>query len=275
MSRQVIDTTTQNPGWVGDIAKIAFTKANENFAELYAAMAGANMLISCGSPVNQSGFSGGAVAAGSYGYDMWKAGAGGCNVTINATTGVFTHTSGPLQQVVEAPLLAWGSPLTFSVENPSGSIAVSVGGATGTITAGPGRRGVTLSPSGSGDMVLQITAAGVTYSRPKLERGSLATAFIPVPAAVDLAMVQRYYERGWLYLYGCVSASGGHIGTQSAFKVAKRATPAMVYAAPVVRTNLASNSPTVDRTFVGIVGVPTNINQNFVYLGEYFADARL
>lgn len=35
MARQIIDTETQNPGWVGDIAKIAFTKANENFAELY------------------------------------------------------------------------------------------------------------------------------------------------------------------------------------------------------------------------------------------------
>ena len=35
MARQNIDTETQNPGWVGDIAKIAFGKVNENFKEIY------------------------------------------------------------------------------------------------------------------------------------------------------------------------------------------------------------------------------------------------
>jgi hypothetical protein len=35
MAQQVIDTTTQNPGWVGDNAKTAFTKTNENFSDLY------------------------------------------------------------------------------------------------------------------------------------------------------------------------------------------------------------------------------------------------
>ncbi|HDS1139572.1 TPA: hypothetical protein QDZ75_003642 [Stenotrophomonas maltophilia] len=38
MARQIIDTTTQNPGWIGDPGRIAFTKTNENFAELYGLM---------------------------------------------------------------------------------------------------------------------------------------------------------------------------------------------------------------------------------------------
>ncbi|KAF1016173.1 MAG: hypothetical protein GAK31_01662 [Stenotrophomonas maltophilia] len=155
----------------GDPARLMTQKINANFEEVYGALGIGNMLINCGVPINQRDFAGGALAAGAYGYDRWKAGTGGCNVTINASTGVFTHTSGPLQQVVEAPQLAWGKKLTISVEDPSVSITVSVGGATGTITAGSGRRGVTVTPSGSGNMVVQLTATGATYSRPKLERG--------------------------------------------------------------------------------------------------------
>ena len=202
MAQQVIDTTTDHGTYKGDPAKVAFEKVNANDAELYgyfaglAAVGGDNMLINCGLPINQRDFEGGALAAGAYGYDRWKAGAGGCNITINATTGVFTHISGPLQQVVEAPQLAWGKKLTISVEDPSGPISVSVGGATATIAAGTGRRGVTLTPSGSGNMTVQLTAAGVTYSRPKLERGEFATPFQARDQGFEEFLCQRY-----AYLY--------------------------------------------------------------------------
>ncbi|HFF5960588.1 TPA: hypothetical protein ACGCF7_000420 [Stenotrophomonas maltophilia] len=216
MARQIIDIDTVQPnGKKGDPARLMSQKVNGNFAELYglvvglAAVGGVNMLINCGVPINQRGFAGGALAAGSYGYDRWKAGAGGCNVTINASTGVFTHTSGPLQQIVESPLMAWGQPLTISVENPSGSIAVSVGGTTATITAGSGRRGVTVTPSGSGNMTVQLTGTGVTYSRPQLERGSAATAFECRPAAIEWALCRRYLRTGKLALRGNGSSNAG------------------------------------------------------------------
>lgn len=281
MAREIIDTTTDHGSYKGDPAKVAFGKTNSNFEQLFAAtdvvasLGGANMLISCGVPVNQGGFAGGALAAGAYGYDMWKAGTGGCNVTINAATGVFTHTSGPLQQIVESPLLAWGRPLTISVEDPTGDVAVSVGGATGTITAGAGRRGVTVTPSGSGNMTVQLTATGASYSRPKLERGSVATPFVPVPLALDLAMVQRYFEVGTIYLFGCVGASGGWNGVQCDFKMQKRATPAMLYAPAENSTNIAQTIPTVTRNTLSVRGIPVTINQNFIYVGGFTADARL
>lgn len=162
------------------------------------AIAVENMLINCNVPIiNQDVFAGGAMAAGAYGYDMWKAGTGGCNVSINLTTGVFTHTSGSLQQIVESPANAWGSPLTLSVSNPSGNISVSIGGATGTITAGSGRRSVTVTPTGSGNMTVQLTATGVTYSLPKLERGSVATPFAYRPVEQELAMCLRHYEKSF------------------------------------------------------------------------------
>ncbi|MBA0348413.1 hypothetical protein D7Y52_06005 [Stenotrophomonas maltophilia] len=214
MARKIIDLTTQHPGWIGDQFPVAFAKVNDNFEELYA-RGGANMLINCGLPINQRGFAGGALAAGAYGYDRWKAGAGGCSVTINATTGVFTHAGGPLQQVVETPHMAWGQPLTVSVEDPSGPVAVSVGGTTGSIPAGTGRVGVTLTPSGSGDMVLQLTAAGVTYSRPKLERGNVATAFVPLQPQAELALCQRYYEKSYAVgvAPGTATRSGCHVSS--------------------------------------------------------------
>lgn len=201
---------------------------------------GSNMLINCGVPViNQRGFVGGALAAGVYGYDRWKAGTGGCNVTINATTGLFTHTSGPLVQVVESPEAAWGVPVTLSVESPSGTISVNIGGATGSITAGTGRRGITLTPTGSGNMTVQLTATGVTYSAPRLERGSVATAPEYRPAAVELMLCQRYYEKSYdMGVFpGAVSAFGrenryydrnvgGNGFADVRYKVTKRSTPA-------------------------------------------------
>lgn len=228
MARQVIDTTTDHGTYKGDPAKVAFEKVNANDAELYDAVAktasysGKNLLINCGLPINQRGFGGGALAAGIYGYDRWKGGTGGCNITINATTGVFTHTSGALQQIVELPVLAWGQPLTISVENPSGSITVSVGGATGTITSGAGRRGVTLTPTGSGNMTVQLTATGVTYSRPQLERGSEPTAFDARPEALERVLCQRYYE-----ILGFIAVANGADFSSIFYKVSKRAVPAV------------------------------------------------
>lgn len=161
-------------------------------------LVGSNMLINCGAPVvNQRGFAGGALAANVYGYDRWKAGTGGCNITINATTGVFTHTSGPLVQVVEAPEAAWGVPVTLSVESPSGTISVNIGGATGSISAGVGRRSITLTPTGSGNMAVQLTATGVTYSQPRLERGAVMTVPEYRSAAIEVALCQRYYEKSY------------------------------------------------------------------------------
>lgn len=161
-------------------------------------VSGKNWLINCGIPINQRVFAGGALAAGVYGYDRWKAGTGGCNITISPTTGVFTHTSGPLQQVIEDSNHLRNRALTFSVEDlTGGSLSVSVGGATGTITAGAGRRSVTLTPTGSGDVTVQLTGTGVTYSRPQLEIGSTATGFEYRNRVQELILCQRYYRKSY------------------------------------------------------------------------------
>lgn len=74
MSQQIIDTTTQNPGWIGDLAKIAFTKTNENFTELYAGQYRKNQLINGDFRIWQRGTTFGAAV---YTADRWFFNAGG------------------------------------------------------------------------------------------------------------------------------------------------------------------------------------------------------
>lgn len=245
MARQVIDLTTPQPGGrQGEPTASAWAKVNDMTAELYASpamngsLAGKNLLINCGPPINQRVFAGGALAAGVYGYDRWKAGVGGCNLTINATSGIYTHTSGAIQQIIENPAFAWGNPLTFSVENPSATLTVIVGNASGTITAGSGRRGVTLTPTGSGNMVAQITATSASYSRPQLELGTSATQFEYRSPAIELLLCQRYYEKSYsLGTTPATAAQAGRVGGGQSgvtgsnhyythqFKVQKRSSP--------------------------------------------------
>lgn len=155
---------------------------------------GYNYLINGDMFVNQRSFAGGALSAGVYGYDRWKAGTGGANISVNTTTYLITHTSGPITQVIESPGLS-GITVFVSVEDPSGSISVSLDGVTGTITSGSGRRGVSLTlPSGStGNVTLILTATGVTYKRVKVERGVIATPWFSLPLALTVLSCQRYY----------------------------------------------------------------------------------
>lgn len=242
MTIQVIDTTTVQPsGKIGDPAKTAFEKTNSNFNELYG-RPGKNLLINAEGLINQRVFAGGALAAGVYGYDRFKAGTGGCNFSVSS--GVWTHTSGPIVQIVEAPTGVYGGSVTFSVEAPSATITVTVGGVTGTITAGSGRRGVTLAiPAGSGNLTVQWSATNATYSRPQLERGNAATNFDSRPLGYDTALCQRYYRtvRGDCR-FPATAANQSGVGTLSWPQM--RAVPAITVSDPGQTGNNSTGFPT-------------------------------
>lgn len=202
-----------------------------------------NYLINGDFAINQRGFAGGALAAGIYGFDRWKAGTGGCNISLSA--GVLTHTSGPLVQVIEAPKLA-GKTITVSVEGlTGGNLSVNVEGVAGAIVASSGRSGVSIAvPSTStGNVTVTLTPAigTVSYKRVQVEMGSVATAFEWRPTSVELLLCQRYYEKGYnqssapgsTYIHG----QGQYQGSANAginiivlvqFKTEKRVVPAVV-----------------------------------------------
>ncbi len=155
-----------------------------------------NLLINPDFAVNQRGFAGGALAAGVYGFDRWKAGAGGCTLSV-APDGTAT-LSGSLAQVVEAPRLA-GRIVTVSVRDPAGPIAVEVAGVSGVIAAGAGRRSVTLQlPGGAtGNVLVSLLASGAAFAHPALVAGEDPPDEDPTPLGVTLALCQRYFEKSY------------------------------------------------------------------------------
>jgi hypothetical protein len=153
---------------------------------------GLNLLANAELVVNQRLFAGGALAAGVYGFDRWKAGTGGCTLT-RATNGTITLT-GPLIQVIELPGLA-SAQVTFSIESPSATLTVDIAGVSGTITAGSGRRSITLivPAVATGNITVTLSGTAVSFARPMLTVGSSALTFQRVPLAIELAICQRYF----------------------------------------------------------------------------------
>ena len=152
-----------------------------------------NYLVNGAFLINQRAFAGGSLTAGDYGYDRWKAGAGGASVTVSGHD--VTLASGSLVQIIEEPDLA-GRTVTVSLEDPSAPVSVDLDGVTGTIPAGSGRQGVTLTvPAAStGDLTLELAGTAATFSRAQLERGGFATPFEWRPAMVEEAMCRRYFQ---------------------------------------------------------------------------------
>ncbi|MGP9821295.1 DUF2793 domain-containing protein [Salinarimonas sp. NSM] len=196
-----------------------------------------NLLINPHLAVNQRGFAGGALAAGAYGFDRWKAGAGGATLS-RAWEGTMT-LEGAIEQVIEAPDLR-GETVTLSVEDPSAALDVAIGAdphwASGGIAAGAGRRGVALQVpwEAFADVTVRISApAEATFRRVQLEVGNVPGAWERRPIAVEEALCRRYF---WM---AGLDAGNRTIGTTAGlddthhqalvtFHVAMRAQPTCV-----------------------------------------------
>jgi hypothetical protein len=205
---------------------------------------GPNLLINAAFLVNQRAFAGGALAAGVYGFDRWKAGASGCTLA-RAADGSITLT-GALEQVVEvaqaASLLGGanfaGRTLTLSVEDPTIPLPVSVGTKSATIPAGAGRRSatVTLDASETGHLTVRLQpSSACTFKRVKLETGSSATPWSGQPLDMEELRCRRFYQRlvttsGSLIVLGMPGQriSSSFIDVLCTFPVPMRANPSLV-----------------------------------------------
>ncbi len=254
-------------------------RLNEAGADaLYPRLDGANagplagfrsLLINGDFGINQRGFAGGALTAGSYGHDRWKADTGGADYSVAGDT--ITLASGTIVQVIESPRLA-GETITLSVEDPSGDIDVDVEDESDTITAGSGRRGVTLTvPAGStGDITVKLSATAQTFKRVQLEVGGHATPFERRPIGVELGLCQRYYVGTF------ASIHAQRVGSGSTFSVAAHAYPVEMRANPSntvsAYVNIGGITINGDRFQFRVQGTATGAN---VYISNVTADAEL
>ncbi|WP_146617779.1 hypothetical protein [Rhodoplanes serenus] len=147
-----------------------------------------NLIINGSCNINQRGVSGTVtLAAGDYGHDRWKAGAGGCTYTFTASgiDTLITITSGTLCQVVEDKNVeggvytaSWSGTATARVwqGSPSASYAAS-GFQTSSLTA---------------NTHTTIEFSTGTLTRAQIEPGTVATAFERRPPGLELILCQRY-----------------------------------------------------------------------------------
>ena len=198
---------------------------------------GANLLLNGDMAINQRGFAGGALAAGAYGFDRWKADTGGANFSLSGFTVMLN--SGAIVQPVEPAL--WGLSafagvkLTLSVENlTGGNLSVAIGSQSGTITAGVGRRSVTLTPAAGdvGTLLVKLApnAGAVSFARVQLEYGPLATGWAARALSIEQRLCRRYHVRlGGPLLIDAYQAAAASSRQAIILPVPMRATPAVSF----------------------------------------------
>jgi hypothetical protein len=207
---------------------------------------GANLLINSAFRVNQRGFAGGNLAAGSYGFDRWKAGPGGCALS-NVADGTVTLT-GSVDQVVHAaqaaasmgPSNLAGQTLTLSVQDPSSPLSVTIGTKSAAIPAGQGPRSatITLDPSETGNILVRLqSASACSFRRVKLEVGPSATPWVGDPIEIEEFRCRRYYQR--LAVSGGTPAILGVLGQRVGANAIHipYSLPVPMQAAPTLATN--------------------------------------
>jgi hypothetical protein len=171
-----------------------------------------NLVVNGEFAINQRGFAGGALAAGAYGYDRWKGGTGGGDVSVSG--GTVTLASGAIAQVIEAALFsgAASTQLMFTVENlAGGSLSVTIGSASATVTPGTGPRSVVLTPATGGNLTLRLapSSGAVTFTCISLAAGSRYGRCRRRPLNEELALCQRYCVKS----YGLATAPGNGAGS--------------------------------------------------------------
>ena len=218
-----------------------------------------NRLINGDFQINQRAFAGGALAAGVYGFDRWKAGAGGANISLSGKT--LTLTSGAILQIMESPDLA-GVQVTVSVEDlttrdltitlaASGSGSGSV---SGDIAQGSGRCGVTLTipATATGNISLEVApksggAGAPAFKKAQVEPGAFATPFEFRPAATEKTLAQRYYCEIYGPALNADFAPSAVINELlvGIFPAPMRATPTATMATASLSMNIAAGYPTL------------------------------
>lgn len=195
---------------------------------------GENLLINGNFTLNQRAFAGGSLAAGSYGFDRWKAGAAGANLSRTGDT--LTLASGSIIQVVEPAIFGLGDianeTLTISLDHVSGAaVTLSVFGDDRIIDAVGGRSSTSFQVPGGHGGTIEITLAALSgpagVARVKMEIGSGATPYQARALPVEETLANRYFKHieGPIALFLYAQAYGNYFFNSLPTPVTMRAVP--------------------------------------------------
>lgn len=198
------------------------------------------------------------LAAGAYGHDRWKAGAGGCSYTfgVSGNDVVITITAGTLVQVIPGSAIEGGSYTASWSGTAQGRINAGAYGASGISAAG-------LTANASA----QLEFGTGTLTRVQFEVGDSATAFERRKFAEELAACQRFCSKSYQTSVAPgtntgVSGGGedfGSVGpTPGAILGVTRFPVPMASAAPTVTVYDANGVGGTVTTFTGAGGQQNN-----------------
>jgi hypothetical protein len=191
--------------------------ARATLAALGANQAGRrNLIINGCLRANQRNFAGGALAAGIYGYDRWKADTGGANVAVSA--GVMTITSGTIVQIIEG----------LSISKTGTYVINWTGTATCTVDGVAKTKGATFTLTRGTDATVKFTGAGATLSEVQVEFGEVSTAFEVRLYGDEIGLCQRYYVALVAHVLG-YQLNGSSVGGTAAWPVQMRTAPTVAY----------------------------------------------
>ncbi|WP_399696618.1 hypothetical protein [Xenophilus sp.] len=176
-----------------------------------------NKIINGNFRINQRNWSGSvSLAAGAYGHDRWKAGAGGAGYTFAASGAdtVLTIFSGTLQQVIEGADIEGGD-FTISWEGTAQGKVVGGSYASSPLVVGGW-------PSGTN---LAVEFSTGTLGKVQVEAGDLATDFERRPMAIEMAMCRRYYQLAQFTVYKGSTGSNFAGSITNVYFERMRATP--------------------------------------------------
>jgi Protein of unknown function (DUF2793) len=194
-----------------------------------------NLVINGDFTVNQRGFAGGALAAGAFGLDRWKAGPAGA--TLNAATAGVTLSQGRIDQLIEPQAFGFasfaGRTMTLSLDAySSGPILAQVGAQAITLPAGAARRhaSVTVPAGHTGPLALSFSvgSGAIQIGGVALQIGATDGKAPPRrPLRDELALCRRYYTRLGAAHLTAVTAGSPAAVIRMVFPETMRVTPAI------------------------------------------------
>lgn len=108
----------------------------------------------------------------------------------------------------------------------------------------------------------------------QLEEGSIMTPFEELPTEINLARVNRYYERGENALIGSAHAAGYFVGCRIPFRQYKRAMPVITYGAASEYVNIGTFNHSFGQDQIRQYVSATTTGNTYISR-EFIADARL